>query len=65
MSDEIVSTKYAAHLCGVSLTYFQQLAKQPNPVEPIRVKGSGALCWTQAQIAEVRSRVKRHTTATK
>ena len=59
MSEEIVSTKYAAHLCGVSLTYFQQLAKQPDPVQPIRVKGSGALCWTPEQVKEVGSRVKR------
>ena len=59
---EIVSTKYAAYLCGVSTTYFQKLSKQPDPVEPLRVKGSNALLWTPPQITEVKSRVKRHTT---
>lgn len=55
---EIVSTQYAAHLVGVSVTYFRQLAQQPEPVVPHRLKGSHVLVWTPAQVSAVKQRVK-------
>ncbi len=54
-----VSTKYAAHLVGVTTTYFRDLAKQPERIEPRRLKGSAILVWTPEQVKAVAVRVKR------
>jgi hypothetical protein len=55
---ELVSTKYAAHVVGISETYFRQLAAQPEPVEPQRLKGSRVVLWTENQVKVVGGRVK-------
>jgi hypothetical protein len=56
---ELCSTKYAAEVIGVSQTYFRELARQPEPVEPKRLRGSMVLLWTGEQVNEIKSRVKR------
>ena len=56
---ETMSTKFAAALVGVTGTYFRKLASDPEPIEPLRLKGSAILVWTPAQVEAVGERVKR------
>jgi len=56
---ELVSTQLAAQQAGISITYFRQLANQPDTITPMRLRGAKVLLWTVGQVKEIAGRKKR------
>ena len=56
---DLMSAKYACQVIGISRTYFDTLASQPDAVTPTTLPGTRVKMWTREQVAEIKARKKR------